>query len=267
MIEVRHYGTAGPLVVLLHGGPGAPGGVAELGRCLAPRCRVMEPLQRLSGGEPLTVAVHVADLREVIHAAGEPVQLVGSSWGAMLALTYAARHHESVEQVVLIGCGTFDQHSRDVYRRRMEEFASPRDREELKHLQARLLNEADPEHRNALFAELGKVSLRIESHDLIAADHEILHPDERGHRETWEDVLRLQGEGVQPAEFQQIRVSVLMLHGDADPHPGRLIRDSLAAHIKDLTYREFSHCGHMPWLEREAREEFLSALTVAIGVA
>jgi pimeloyl-ACP methyl ester carboxylesterase len=43
--------------------------------------------------------------------------LVGHSWGAMLALCYAAEH--PVERVVLVGCGTFDEASRaELVRRR-----------------------------------------------------------------------------------------------------------------------------------------------------
>lgn len=53
-IRVRRYGTSGPWVVLLHGGPGAGGYLAPLARSLADSFRVLEPLQRGSGSEPLT---------------------------------------------------------------------------------------------------------------------------------------------------------------------------------------------------------------------
>ena len=67
-IQVREYGTSGPMVLVLHGGPGAPGGMAPLARRLADSVRVLEPLQRGSGGEPLTVARHVADLHELVES-------------------------------------------------------------------------------------------------------------------------------------------------------------------------------------------------------
>ena len=54
-IEVRRYGAGGRTVVVLHGGPGAPGSASGLGHALAPHFRVLEPLQRRSGLVPLTV--------------------------------------------------------------------------------------------------------------------------------------------------------------------------------------------------------------------
>jgi pimeloyl-ACP methyl ester carboxylesterase len=81
-MRVRSYGTLGPQVVVLHGGPGAPGHMAPVARGLADSFRIIEPFQRGSGTEPLTVSRHVGDLHEVIQfrcGTGRPA-LVGSSW-------------------------------------------------------------------------------------------------------------------------------------------------------------------------------------------
>ena len=55
-------------------------------------------------GEPLTVARHVADLHDVVLAVcdGQSPALVGESWGAMLALAYAAEHPRDVGPIVLV---------------------------------------------------------------------------------------------------------------------------------------------------------------------
>ena len=68
LIQVRQYGdAASPNVMLLHGGPGAAGYMAPVARRLAESFRVTEPFQRKGSQEtPLTVARHVADLRDVI---------------------------------------------------------------------------------------------------------------------------------------------------------------------------------------------------------
>jgi hypothetical protein len=122
-MQVRTYGASVPLVFVLHGGPGAPGTVATLARKLGEWFRVLEPMQRRSGEEPLTV---------------------------------------------------------------------PRS-------------------------------------------------------------------GVYPAAFAASESPVL-LHGVVDPHPGRLIQASLEPYVRRLEYRDWERCGHYPWAERAAREEFFEVL-------
>ncbi len=63
-------------------------------------------------------------------------------------------------------------------------------------------------------------------------------------------MVRLQREGVYPAAFAAISSPLVMLHGDHDPHPGEMIRDTLKAFMPQLEYRSWRLCGHRPWTER-----------------
>jgi pimeloyl-ACP methyl ester carboxylesterase len=47
--------------------------------------------------------------------------LLGSSWGAMLALAYAAAHPRSTGPLILVGCGTFDLGARVRMRETIEQ--------------------------------------------------------------------------------------------------------------------------------------------------
>lgn len=80
--------------------------------------------------------------------------------------------------------------------------------------------------------------------------------DARGGQETWQDMLRLQEAGVYPSRFAAIEAPVLMLHGAADSHPGRLIRATLEPYLPHLEYVEWERCGPYPWLETGVRDEF-----------
>ena len=255
-IAVREYGTKGPFVVLLHGGPGAAGYMAPVARELADSFRILEPFQRGSGGEPLTVARHVADLHQLIESrCGDALPAIaGHSWGAMLALAYAAEYPDSIAALVLIGCGTFDLPARE----QLEATRSERMDAHMRRRLQRLPKEFPaPDER---LAAMGRLYQKVDSYDLIDAADETVLCDARAHEETWADMLRLQQEGVYPTAFSYIRAPVLMLHGDSDPHPGQKIRASLQSHIPQLEYIEFARCGHYPWLERAAREEFYTAL-------
>lgn len=255
-IRIRRHGAEGPVVIVLHGGPGASGSAEELAEGLSDMFRVVEPWQRRSGGhEPLSVARHVADLHEVVLNVcdGQYPALVGESWGAMLSLAYAAEHSQESGPIVLVGCGTFDKKSRGVGVKIREERIA-------QHIAKH------PEFTD---------DLNLDSNDRIMKWHEMTDTyrsnpsspqaddivfDGKGHVQTWNDMLRCQESGLYPAAFSHIVSPVLMLHGAYDPHPGKMIRDSLTAHIPQLEYREFKRCGHQPSVEMFAKEEFFSAM-------
>ncbi len=256
-IETHEHGTSGRMVIVLHGGPGAPGSATDLARGLAKGFRVLEPWQRGSGGEPLTVARHVADLHELVEArfGGAPAPLVGESWGAMLALAYAAEHPATAGPLVLVGCGTFDA----VARARMRVILNERTNDELKQRLGDLAAEIpDPEERLERRYELTRTLYDVDPLPENADGGGRGEFDMRAHSESWADMVRLQREGVYPAAFEAIESPVLMLHGAYDPHPGQMIRASLAPFLLQLEYREWERSGHSPWREAEVSHEFFA---------
>jgi pimeloyl-ACP methyl ester carboxylesterase len=84
--------------------------------------------------------------------------------------------------------------------------------------------------------------------------------DLRVDTETWEDMVRLQEASVYPAAFAAITSPVLMLHSTYDPHPGQMIRASLAPFLPQWEHREWERCGHHPWSEKFVRDEFFAVL-------
>jgi len=259
VIRVRIYGTSGPDVVVLHGGPAAAGNAAPIAQGLADCFRVLEPRQRGSGTEPLSVARHVLDLHEAIraHCGGTKPALVGESWGAMLALAYAAEHPASVGPIVLIGCGTFDAPSR----RRLKEILDQRVDDDMRARLERFAEDVtDPLARLAAEYALTQSLYAFDPIALPTNGRETEPLDVRAHAETWEDMLRLQADGAYPTAFARIQSPVLMLHGAYDPHPGQMIRASLVPFLPQLEYREWERSGHSPWLERRVRDEFFAVL-------
>ena len=255
-IEVREHGRpTDPVVVVLHGGPGAPGSARGLARALAPRFRVLEPLQRRAGDVPLTVARHVEDL---LHVAPAGAALVGWSWGAMLALSFAAAYPARARRLALVGCGTYSEVTRAEYRRRM----ARRGGAPWAELQEAIARSEDGDERERLLARLAELGERVQGHELLPTDGaDGVEVDAAGHQETWADVLRLQTAGVEPLAFRTIRSPVLMLHGAHDPHPGRATYELLRGFVPQLELCELAACGHTPWRERHAREPFLERLT------
>jgi pimeloyl-ACP methyl ester carboxylesterase len=255
LVPVKRYGPNGRSVVVVHGGPGAPGGAGLLAQALADPLHVLEPWQRTSSDTPLTVAQHIEDLAAVIlhEIPGENLALVGESWGAMLALAFTSAHPDRVSALALVSCGTFDRTARA----RLESTLADRTTRELQEQIARLATRVPDE--NERVAQVHALSDHLYTYSR-AVGEPIARLDLKGHTESWSDMIRLQETGLYPAAFATITCPVLMLHGSYDPHPGELIRDGLRKFIPHLEYTEFDRCGHSPWVEAHARDRFLSVL-------
>jgi pimeloyl-ACP methyl ester carboxylesterase len=231
--------------------------MAPVARELSNSFRVIEPFQRRSENEPLTVQRHIDDLDDVIHeyCTEEQPAIVGHSWGAMLALAYAAQRPGVAQCIVLIGCGTFDAAAREQLQSTLVERATP-------HLSSRLRSLSkevrDPDVRLCIY---GRLLEPLYIYDALPQEtDETEEYDRKGHDETWRDMLRLQAEGVYPPSFAGISSPILMAHGDWDPHPGRMTFDTLSEYLPTIQYIELRNCGHYPWRERSAREDFFDIL-------
>lgn len=255
-IACRFHGSQGMIVALLHGGPGAPGSLWPLAEALKGGFRILEPFQTGSGGPPLTVQSHVEDFHELVKetCGASPVEVIGHSWGAMLGLAAAASHPEDIRSLALVGCGTFDPASRLEMKKTLESRMGENVREEVRALDREVRDSAERMRRYVALTG------RFYSFD-PEGSWESLSFDARAFEETWADMLRLQEEGVYPAAFSSVRCPVLMIHGNWDPHPGRMTRDLLARFIPSLQYVELPECGHFPWMEKRAREKFFSVLS------
>ncbi|MEZ4680863.1 MAG: alpha/beta hydrolase [Caldilineaceae bacterium] len=98
-----------PTVVVVHGGPGGDYGYLLNLHQLADKYHVVFYDQRGAGLSPrvdaseLSLASSIEDLHRIVthYGRGEPVHLVGHSWGAMLAAGYLGQHPEFVTKAVL----------------------------------------------------------------------------------------------------------------------------------------------------------------------
>lgn len=108
-----------PVLIVIHGGPGADSRYLLALSALSDRYRVVFYDQLGSGlsqrvpSTHITLASFIADLDGVIshfspHAS---VSILGHSWGAMLATAYAGQHPEKVNRLVLAEPGFLDADS------------------------------------------------------------------------------------------------------------------------------------------------------------
>jgi proline iminopeptidase len=144
---------AGPLVVVLHGGPGAHHDYLLPQYDLLAQGRSLLYYDQRGGGQspvprdtPVGWREHVADLHALRTQPGvERLTLCGYSWGGLLAVLYLLEHPDSVERLALVSPASVTVE----YRRQFEtEFArrlaAPEIQRERDALRASGLRERDP---------------------------------------------------------------------------------------------------------------------------
>ncbi|HII02710.1 TPA: alpha/beta hydrolase [Methanosarcinaceae archaeon] len=216
---------------------------------------VLEPLQTA-----VTLDGQVRELKAVLkeHAA-LPVTLIGFSWGAMLSYIFTASHPELVKKLILVGSGPYEEKYADIIRRTRGSRLS-KDGWTGNSSLAPALNNLSNGNKNASFARFGQLMSHADSYDPLPHDDEVLEYQYVINKNVWGDASKLRGNGKLLALGKKIRCPVFAIHGDYDPHPFEGVRDPLSGVLKNFRYVLLEKCGHRPWIEREAKEQFYDVL-------
>jgi pimeloyl-ACP methyl ester carboxylesterase len=257
---VRRYGNAPFKVAVIHGGPGAPGSIAPVAREFCSDRGVLEPLQSADSidGQVEELKAQLGDCADL------PVTLIGHSWGAWLALILAARYPEMVSKLILVGSGPFEagdaQSTTENRLSRLSETARAEARAIMK-----ALGDADAD-RNRLMARLGDLMGKTDAFDPLPHDNPDALPFQGGvNFKVWEDAKALRESGKLLEIAKDIRCPVVAIHGDYDPHPADGVEKPLSAVLSDFRFIPLADCGHEPWIEKQARDEFFEILRRELG--
>lgn len=253
----RMYGVSPFKLAVLHGGPGAPGSAAPLARELAATgLSVLEPLQ-----SAMSVDGQIEELRVVLEINAElPVVLIGHSWGAMLGLLFAARYPAMTRKLILVGCGPLEAHYAEGIMVARLNRLSTIEQDEIQSLITQL-QDMNIVVKNHLLARFGVLLGKADCYDpLPTVDEKPIGVQNDVHQRVWSEATALRASGYFLEQAGLIHCPVVAIHGDYDPHPSQGVYEPLSRILSDFRYIEIKKCGHYPWKERQAREEFLRIL-------
>jgi len=254
---------SGPLVVVLHGGPGASHDYLLPQYDLLAQGRSLFYYDQRGGGQspvprdtPVGWPEHVADLDAIRASLSlERLTLCGYSWGGLLAVLYFLEYPERVERLALVAPASITAE----YRRQFEEefarrMAAPEIKRERDALRASGLRERDPAGYQRRAFELSVAGYFRDYHD--AKNLTPFRVNARTQQAVWESLgdYDLRPRLKETASLFPPPPS-LVLHGTFDPLPiaaSRELATLLQARLKELTV---GHCPHV-----EATTEFVRSL-------
>lgn len=260
---MRTHGLPPYTIAVLHGGPGAPGEMAPVARELADRWGVLEPLQTAH-----SVDGQVAELRaDLEHHADLPISLIGYSWGAWLAYLLAAHRPALVRQLILVSSGPFEPHyASQIMSTRLSRLDDA-ERQELERLLV-ALEQQSVANSNAVRTRVGQLLDKTDTYyDPLPVGLQAIAFEPSVYAAVWPEAAELRRSGTLLQLGRQIQCPVVAIHGDYDPHPSAGVRDPLSRTLDDFRFILLERCGHRPWVERQARDEFFAALRDVLGGA
>lgn len=255
MENLRRYGNPPYTVAVIHGGPGAPGEMAPIARELASDWGVLEPLQTKA-----TLPEQITELKEVLGEYGDlPITLAGFSWGAWLCYLFAAQYPEMVNKLILISSGSFEKkYISDMQEIRMGRL-SIEERKEVEHLMD-ILNNPSAEDKNSVFARFGELFSQADAFDPISLESEVIECQYDIFQSVWQEAEKLRRSGELLQLGREITCPVTAIHGDYDSHPAEGVQQPLSSVLKNFHFILLRNCGHKPWIERKALDEFWQVL-------
>ena len=244
-------------VAVIHGGPGAPGEMAPVARELSSFTGVLEPLQTKS-----TFEGQVQELHDVLEKNADlPVILIGHSWGAFLSFIVTARYPSLVKKLIMVGSGPFEEkYAENITGDRLNRLTEAERIEGFCLID--IINGSGRAAKDKAMARLGALFAKADTYDALPPEEEPepLEVSEEINRKVWAEAKKLRINGELLKIGKQIKCPVLAIHGDYDPHLAEGVRVPLSFILKDFRFILLEKCGHEPWIETYARDEFYKIL-------
>lgn len=254
MKNLRIYGKEPYNIAVVHGGPGGPGSMAPVARILSKKYGVLEPLQTKD-----TIEGQLSELANVLkESATLPITLIGHSWGAWLSYMFAAKFPSYVKRLILIGSGSYDTKYLKLLNSTRDNRLSEDENRKVAVLWKQLCDKERSSDR--VLRDFLKLMIKADSYDSISYDDGTIEFQPEIFNKIMPEVNDLRKSFELLEMGRSIKCPVIAIHGDYDSHPYQGVREPLSKVITDFKFILLERCGHSPWNEKYARDEFFERL-------
>ncbi len=254
--NLRKYGKEPYTIVVVHGGPGAPGEMSSVAKELSKKFGVLEPLQTKD-----SIKDQIDELKEtIIKNTNEPITLIGWSWGAWLSILLASKFPKLIKKLIIVGSGPFEsKYVERITKTRMNRL-SKNEKERAKELQ-KLLSANNNSNKDSLLSEFASIFSKTDSYNVFeTTEKEIVKVNLDIYQKVWAEAESLRESGELLTCLSNIKCFIIAIHGDYDPHPANGVMIPLKKYKSYSKFILLNKCGHKPWVEKYAREKFYHIL-------
>lgn len=260
----RAGGEGGRLLLVLHGGPGGDGAgyLRALHRLAGPDRTVVTFDQLGTGGSQIPPPSYAWGIDRAVddvdavraHFGAEGVDLLGHSWGGMLALQYTLDHPDRVRRLVLSNTAAGAAAITAGFLRQLLDLL-PADEAVAALTADALADHDDPRFRSAVVRWLAAYSTNGDPVSAEASVDEALAPGPAGlglwGDRLWFATAALRGWDVEP-RLKEISAPTLVLNGGRDMSDPA-INQALADGIRDSEWITLNRNGHIMFDEANVR--------------
>ncbi|MBT3937377.1 alpha/beta hydrolase [Candidatus Woesearchaeota archaeon] len=216
---------------------------------------VIEPFQTED-----SIKGQVEELKSILDEnSSKPVNLIGWSWGAWLAFIFTAKYPQYVKKLILVGSGPFEEnYTSEIMKTRFSRLTED-EKVKLNSLMESL-NNPSSKNKVTLMKDFGKLMSKADSYQEIPHDDSVLEFQLDIYQKVWSEASELRKSSKLLEYAKDIKCPVVAIHGDYDPHPFEGVKIPLSNNSEDFKFYLLNNCGHHPWYEKLAKEQFYEIL-------
>ena len=211
--------------------------------------------------DDIGIADHIRDLKRIVDHYSEELKpiILGHSWGAMLAVLFAGRYSNSLQKVILTGCGPLNEIQGQEFQRELCVRLGER-KEYYDRLWKSVKSEADETKQQESADRYISEIMEIYQNDPNSGSE--IHPIFWDFKASYKTMIE-SDEMISNNEYENalshIEVPLTIIHGTYDIISPESLFTLAQTHVPHVKAYKLVEAGHYPWAG-PCREEFLEIL-------
>jgi pimeloyl-ACP methyl ester carboxylesterase len=177
----------------------------------------------------------------------------------MLGYIFSARYPDYVKKLIMVGSAVFEEkYAAEIEETRLSRLKSAEKKEVFSLFES--LDDPAYRDKDSVMTRIGDLFTRTDAYKPLTLDTGVLKCQYDLFNKVWNEARELRISGQLRNLGKQIRCPVAIIHGDYDPHPLEGVLEPLSNILDDFHFYLLRNCGHLPWIEEEARDKFYAVL-------